>query len=100
MLMLTLGDYCFQPDYRVLSSIRREFGQQWKHVGYKLGLECTQLEAIELNKVLIEERAFTMLCDWIHRDVSTCYCKLISAMKKEHLSNGVEHLKEEIKLCK
>ena len=95
---LFLDKYCFWPDYRVLSSIRREIGKQWKHVGYALGLEHSLLECTEHNHPHgVEEKAFKMLTDWIQRDVHPCYCKLIYAMDKEHLHQGVECLRFYIK---
>ena len=90
--------YHFRPDYRVLSSIRREFGIQWKHVGYALGLEHSLLVCIEHNSPHeVEEKAFNMLTSWKQRDAHPCYCKLIYAMEKEHLNRGVECLKSYIK---
>ena len=73
--------------------MRREFGHEWKHVGYSLGLEHTLLKTIESNVHNIEEQAFNMLSYWIQRDIESCYCKLITAMKKENLNSGIEHLK-------
>jgi len=83
-----------------LSSIRREFGEQWRFVGYALGIEHAVLNNIEYNSPNIEDRAFKMMADWIERSTDICYCKLISAMNNEHLVRGVEVLKEKIKLCK
>ena len=83
-----------------MSSIRWEFGTQWKHVGYALGLEHSVLECIELNDHKTEERAFRMLNEWIQRDAKSCYCKLISAMYQEGLVEGVEILKRKIKSSK
>ena len=93
----SVGDYCFKPDYKVLSNIRREFGDKWKHVGYALDLEHPVIVTIELNEKHVEEQAFKMLCNWIQRDVHPCYCKLISAMEKECLNSGVDCLKKWIK---
>ena len=77
-----------------------EFGSQWKHVGYNLGLEHSILKTIELNSQEVEKHAFRMLEEWIQRDVKSCYCKLISAMHEEGLSRGVEILKQNIKSSK
>ena len=80
----------------MLSSVREEFGSQWKHIGYTLGLEHNVLENIESNFAKVEERAFKMLSEWMRRDVQSCYCKLISAMNEGNLVSGVEILKKKI----
>ena len=77
-----------------------EFGLQWKHIGYILGLEHSVLKTVELNSQEVEKRAFRMLEEWKQRDVKPCYCKLISAMHEEGLSRGVEILKQNIKSSK
>jgi len=84
----------------VLSSIRREIGEQWKYVGYALGIDHAVLNTIEHDSPKIEDRAFKMLADWIERNADSCYCELISAMNNEYLSRGVGVLKEKIKSCK
>ena len=81
-----------------MSSIRREFGTKWKHVGYVLGLDHSVLTNIELNLHEVEEQAFKMLDEWIQRSADSCYCKLISAMNEEGLCKNVEILKHKIKL--
>ena len=95
-----IGEFCFQPEYPVLSSIRWKFGARWKHVGYILELEHHVIEHIELNIQEIQERSFQMLVEWKQRDVKSCYCKLISAMSKEHLQEGITSLKCKIKSSK
>lgn len=92
-----LGDYCSQPEYRIMSYIRRELGTKWKHIGYTLGLEHSVLNCIEHNNHQVEERSFNMLEEWMQRDVEACYCKLISAMERESLCSGAEALKSKIK---
>ena len=77
-----------------------EFGSQWKHVGYILGLEHSVLKAIELSSQEVVKHAFGMLEEWMQRDVKPCYCKLISAMHEEGLNRGVEILKQNIKSSK
>ena len=84
----------------MLSSIRWEFGARWKHVGYILELQHHVIEHIELNKQEVQERSFQMLVEWIQRDAKSCYCKLISAMTKERLHEGVKNLKYKIKSSK
>jgi len=83
-----------------LSSIRWEFGTKWKHVGYTLWLKHSVLENIEIDYHKADERAFTMLKEWIERDAKSCYCKLISAMYREGLVRGIEILKKMIKSSK
>ena len=96
-MYLILGGYCFRPNHRILSSLRKEFGTKWKHVGYILGLDHSSLTNIEINSHEIEERAFKMLVEWLERDVESCYCKLISAMNEEGLCEKVDILKHKIK---
>ena len=55
---------------------------------------------IELNNHDFEEQTFKMLCEWMKRDATSCYCKLISAMNEQGLSRGVAILKEKIKPSK
>ena len=93
----SIGDYCFKPECRVLKSIRREFGDDWKYVGYGLDLEHSLVHTIELNEKRVEDQAFIMLCSWLQRDVHPCYCKLIAAMEMECLNSGVACLKKCIK---
>ena len=76
----------------MLSSIRLEFGTQWKYVGYNLELEENVIKHIELNLRTVEDRSFQMLVEWIQRDVKSCYCKLIAAMTEEGLHKGIEKL--------
>ena len=95
-----LGKYCFPPEHKVLSGIRKEFGKDWKHVGLGLKLDNTVLNIIELDSQHFEERAFNMLCEWMKRDTTSCYCKLISAMNEQGLGSGVVILKEKIKSSK
>ena len=92
-----LEDYCYQPEHRVLSSIRREIGAQWIHIGYNLGLERSVLKIIEQNVHEVEEQAFQMLNEWLQRDLESCYCRLISAMYKQGLGRGVDVFKKNIK---
>ena len=94
-----LDEYCFEPDYRVLSSIRKEFGISWKHVGYCLKLDHNVLKNIEINERSVEEQAFKMLDEWKQRCTDTCYCNLILAMNEENLCKGVEVLKQKIESC-
>ena len=77
-----------------------EFGAQWIHVGYSLGLEYSVLNIIELNSHEFEERAYRMLTGWMQRELHPCYCMLISAMECEGLKRGVEVLKFKIKSSK
>ena len=93
-LILILGKYCLQPDHRVLSSIRRVFGDKWRHVGYILNLKHTLLNNIEVNTWETEEEAFKMLSVWVESSAECCYCSLISAMEEEGLNNAVKHLKQ------
>ena len=95
-MVLIIEDYCFRPQYRVLSGIRLEFGTQWKYVGYNLELEANFIEHIELNSWTVGDRSFQMLVEWIRRDVTSYYCKLISAMTEEGLHKGIEKLKYKI----
>ena len=47
------------------------------------------------------KQAFNILSEWLRRDTtSSCYCKLISAMKEQGLDSGVIVLKEKIKSSK
>ena len=73
-----------------------EFGSQWEHVGYILGLEHSLLKTIELNSQKVEKCAFRMLEEWMQQNVKPCYCKLISAMHEEGLNQGVEILRKNI----
>ena len=82
----------------MLSSVRRELGEQWKHIGYALGLKHSVLKNIELNLHQVEEQAFKMFEEWIQRHVDCCYCKLISAMNEEGLCSAVTVLKQKIEL--
>ena len=81
----------------MLSRIRKEFGKDWKYVGLGLNLDNSVLNMIELNDQDFEERTFNMLCEWMKRDKTPCYCKLISAMNEQGLGSGVANLKENIK---
>ena len=81
----------------MLSSIRREFGLDWKHVGLALKLDESVLNIIELDSQHHAERAFNMLSEWLKRNTTSCYCKLISAMSGQGLESGVKVLKEKIK---
>ena len=92
-----LEDYCFRPDYRVLSAIRKQFGRDWKHVGLDLKLDNSVINIIELNQQDFEERAFKMMSEWMQRNADSCYCQLIYAMEKQGLDSGVKVLKEKIK---
>ena len=83
-----------------MSSIRKEFGIDWKHVGLALKLDNSVLNIIELDSQHHEVRAFNMLSEWLKRDATSCYCKLISAMKEQSLDSGVKVLKEKIKSSK
>ena len=80
----------------MLSRIRKEFGKDWKHVGFSLGFNSSQINIIELNQRDFDDRAFKMLTDWKQGNAKACYCVLISAMTAEGLSGGVEILKQEI----
>ena len=84
----------------MLSSIRWELGARWKHVGYILELEHHVMEHIELNIPEVQDRSFQMLVEWKQRDVKSCYCKLIYAMTKERLHEGIRNLKCQIKQSK
>ena len=81
----------------VLSSIRKEFGLDWKHVGLALKLDKSVLDNIELDSPHHAERAFNMLSEWLKKDTTSCYCKLISAMSEQGLDSAVNVLKEKIK---
>ena len=83
-----------------MSSIRREFGTNWKHVGLNLEIKYNVIDLIELNVQQFEERSFNMMVKWLQGDPNPCYCKLIFAMKKERLFSGIEVLKSKIKLGK
>ena len=91
------GDFCCEPQHRILSSIRTEFGSKWKHIGYALGIEHGVLENIEIDYRRTGDQTFRMLNEWMQRDADSCYCKLISAMNKEGLVRGVQILKASIK---
>ena len=99
-IQLITEDYCFQPQHRVLSSIKLEFGTKWKYVGYNLELDHNVIDHIKLNFQTVEDQSFQILVEWIQRDVKSCYCKLISAMTEEGLHKGVEKLKCKIKSSK
>ena len=72
----------------------------WKHVGLSLKLDQATLKNIELDSQHHAERAFNMLSEWLKRDTTSCYCKLISAMSEQGLESGVKVLKEKIKLSR
>ena len=93
----SIGEYCVTPECRVLKSIRREFGDNWKYVGYELHLEDSVIDTIGLDEKRVEDQAFKMLRNWIQCDVKPCYCKLIAAMETESLNSGVTCLKKWIK---
>ena len=61
-----------------------------------MDLDHALLETIKCNNPNVEDQAFEMLCAWLQRNVQSCYCKLICAMEEEHLSPGVQKLKEKI----
>ena len=66
-----------------------------------MDLDPALLETIKCNNPnSVEDQAFEMLCKWLQRNVQSCYCKLICAMEEEHLSPGVQKLKEKIKSSK
>ena len=83
-----------------MSSIRKEFGIDWKHVGLALKLDNSVLNIIVLDSQHHAVRAFNMLSEWLRRDTTSCYYKLISAMKEQGLNSGVIVLKEKIKSSK
>ena len=95
-----IENYCFRPTLKVLTRIRHEFGIQWKHVGYILGLDHSTLQTIEIDNHDVDKRTTKMLKTWIERDIKSCYCKLITAMTEEELRNKAEILKEQIKSSK
>ena len=97
VLILILENYCFQPEHRVLSCIRNQFGKDWKYVGLDLKLDNSVINIIELNQQDFDDRAFKMMSEWIQRNADSCYCQLIYAMEKQGLDSGVQVLKQEIK---
>ena len=98
--MLFLEGCCYRPDYAVLSSIRKIFGVNWKHVGYFLGLNHCIINNIEKNFDEVEERSFNMLIKWKQFDIKSCYCKLIAALEADDLFNDAEILKSTITTSK
>ena len=98
--MYYIEEYCFRPEHKVLSSIRKEFGLDWMHVGLSLKLDQATLNIIELDSQHHAQRAFNMLSEWLKRDTTSCYCKLILAMSEQGLESGVKVLKEKIKLSR
>ena len=81
----------------MLKRIRGKLGIQWKYVGYSLNLAREVITNIETNVKGVEEQTFKMFEKWMDQDVSSCYCKLISAMEEEELGTVVESLKDLIK---
>ena len=77
--------------------IRKQLGNDWRFVGLTLELDNSTLNIIELDKQGFVDRAFSMMSEWLKRDTTACYCKLIYAMEKQGLGSGVEVLKREIK---
>ena len=73
---------------------------------FKQVLQLTlKLDNIVLNIIVLDSQhhavqAFNMLSEWLRRDTTSCYCKLISAMKELGLDSGVIVLKEKIKSSK
>ena len=63
-----------------------------------------KLDNSVLNIIVLDshhaEWAFNMFSEWLRRDTTSCYCKLISAMKEQGLDSGVIVLKEKIKSSK
>ena len=97
MFICILEAYCFQPDHRVLSAIRNQFGKDWKYFGLDLKLDNSEIKIIELNEQHFEDRAFEMMSKWVKRNANSCYCQLISAMENQGLDSGAKVLKEKIK---
>ena len=97
MFICILEAYCFQPDYRVLSAIRTQFGKDWKYVGLDLELDNGLIKNIEHDEQDFEDRAFKMMSKWVKRNANSCYCQLISAMENQGLDSGAKVLKEKIK---
>ena len=65
-----------------------------------LKLDNSVLNIIVFDSHHLAERAFNMMSEWLRRDTTSCYCKLISAMKEQGLNSGVIVLKEKIKSSK
>ena len=65
-----------------------------------LKLDNSVLNITVLDSQHHAERAFNILSEWLRRDTTSCYCKLISAMKEQGLDSGVIVLKEKIKSSK
>lgn len=86
------------PEFRVLICIKKKLGKKWKYVGIHLGLDDDVITTIEINNNDVEDQTFKMFQEWLHKDVSSCYCKLISALKEENLDSAAEILKSKIKL--
>ena len=85
----------------MLSSIKTLFGHKWKYVGLHLNLNYDDvLRNIERDVKEVADQTFRMFQEWLDRDVSSCYCKLIFAMKNEGLDSAAEILKNKIKLTK
>ena len=89
--------YHHRPDFRVLQRIRGKLDRKWKYVGHNLKLAHEVIANIERNVEEVDEQTFKMFEKWMEQDVSSCYCKLISAMEEENLGAAVESLKDLIK---
>ena len=90
-------ELCARPEYSVLGCIRKHLTTKWKFVGYSLKLKHHVLEKIEQRQTKIEDQAFAMLVEWMQTDVEPCYCKLISALDEQGLSNIANDLKVIVK---
>jgi len=88
---------CVNPQYEVLSSIRRHIVPHWTFVGYSLHLKYDTIDNIKKSRRNSEEQAFQMLVEWMQTDSTPCYCKLISVMDEHRLSQAVIDLKMIIK---
>ena len=63
-----------------------------------MGLDDDVITNIEINNNDVEDQTFKMFQEWLRKDVSSCYSKLISALKKEDLDSAAEILENNIKL--
>ena len=70
------------------------------HIGYALNVDHYILEQIDTNYTKVEEKSFRMVVEWIKRDENPCYCKLISSMKEQGLSDATQILEQIIKSSK
>ena len=48
----------------------------------------------------LDNSVLNIMSEWLRRDMTSCYCKMISAMKEQGLNSGVIVLKEKIKSSK